>query len=190
MSLIPAFEIGVWNAWIFMLYLPLHPLLMILIDKAVGTGGIVQKMGSVPRNKSEKTIFSFSMALLFILLIYSIFLPLKLGTGWFYAGLAIYLLGVIMFIAGIVNVVTTPPGEPFTGGLYRFSRHPMTFFGFFTYIGTGIASASWVFLLLSVITILLEIFTVIPEERGCLELYGDSYRKYMDMTPRWIGLPK
>jgi len=43
MSLIPAFEIGVWNAWIYMLYFPLHPLLMGLIDRAVGTGGMSPK---------------------------------------------------------------------------------------------------------------------------------------------------
>jgi hypothetical protein len=90
MSLIPAFEIGIWNAWILMLYLPLHPLLMIIIDKAVGTGGIMQKMGSVPFNKAENRMFVFSMVLLFLLTIYSIFLPLKVGTIWFYVGLPIY----------------------------------------------------------------------------------------------------
>jgi hypothetical protein len=33
MSLRPAFEIGLWNTWILTLYLPLHPLLMMLIIK-------------------------------------------------------------------------------------------------------------------------------------------------------------
>jgi protein-S-isoprenylcysteine O-methyltransferase Ste14 len=28
------------------------------------------------------------------------------------------------------------------------------------------------------------------EERHCLEKYGDTYRKYMDRTPRWLGIPK
>ena len=60
MSLIPAFEIGVWNAWILMLYLPLHPLIMILTDKLVGVGNITKKMGSVPYNKTEKIIMNFS----------------------------------------------------------------------------------------------------------------------------------
>jgi len=30
----------------------------------------------------------------------------------------------------------------------------------------------------------------IPEERYCLEKYGDAYRAYMNKTPRWIGIPK
>ena len=43
MSLTPVFEIGLWNAWILMLYFPLHPLLMILIDRLVGMGDIAKK---------------------------------------------------------------------------------------------------------------------------------------------------
>ena len=188
--MIPAFEIGLWNAWILVLYFPLHPLKMLLIDKLVGTGGMFQKMGSVPYNKVEKRIVSISMLMLLLNLIYSIFLPLKLGTPWFYVGLPIYLFGLVMFITAIVNIATTPLGEPFTKGVYRYSRHPMYFFGFFTFIGIGIATASWVFLLLSVAGIILEVFIVIPEEHFCLEKYGTAYRKYMNRTPRWIGVPK
>jgi protein-S-isoprenylcysteine O-methyltransferase Ste14 len=28
------------------------------------------------------------------------------------------------------------------------------------------------------------------EERFLLEKYGDTYREYMNRTPRWIGIPK
>jgi hypothetical protein len=48
MTLIPAFEIGFLNAWILMLHYPLHPLVMLVIDKVVGTGEITKKMGDVP----------------------------------------------------------------------------------------------------------------------------------------------
>ena len=37
MSWLPAFEIGLWNAWILMLYFPLHGLIMTVVDKAIGT---------------------------------------------------------------------------------------------------------------------------------------------------------
>jgi len=90
MSLIPAFELGLWNAWILTLYLPLHPLIMILIDKAVGTGDIFKKMEAPTHNKAESIINIFSNFVLFFgLFIYSIFLPLQLGTTWFYVGLAL-----------------------------------------------------------------------------------------------------
>jgi protein-S-isoprenylcysteine O-methyltransferase Ste14 len=190
MSLIPAFDIGVWNAWILMLYYPLHPVIMLLIDKLVGTGGIFQKMGSSPLNKSEKIAFISANVLSFLLVLYSIFLPLKIGSGWFYVGIAIYLFGLVTFLIAIVNIATTPLGEPFVKGLYRYSRHPMIFFGFFTFIGVGIATASWLYLLLSIIVIILYTIYLVAEERGCCERYGDTYREYMNRTPRWVGIPK
>ena len=190
MSLIPAFQIGVWNAWLLMLYFPLHPLIMLLIDKLVGTGGMFKKMGSSPYNKTENVAFILANVFSILLLIYSIFLPLKLGTVWFYLGIAIYLFGLVMFIAAIVNIATTPLGQPFVRGLYRYSRHPMIFFSFFTFIGIGIAAGSGLFLLVSIIPIISFIITVYAEERGCCERYGDAYREYMNRTPRWLGVPK
>lgn len=190
MSFTQFFEIGLWNAWILMIYIPFHPLLMILIDKVVGTGDISKKMGKVSYNKTEKRIFGSYMAILFLLLIISVFLPLKLGTTWFYIGLPVYILGLIMFMTAIVNIATTPLGKPFTRGTYRYSRHPMFVSGFLTFIGVSIASASWIFLLLSIVTMILENFIAIPEERYCLKAYGDSYREYLNRTPRWIGIPK
>jgi protein-S-isoprenylcysteine O-methyltransferase Ste14 len=190
MTLIPAFEIGVWNAWILALYVPLHPLMMIAIDKLVGVGDINKKMTESPLTRDEKIIF-YSMTTFYVLtFIYSIFLPLKLATLWFYIGLPVYIVGLVMLIAAMTNIATTPHGQPFTGVAYRYSRHPMAFWGSIMHLGISIASASWLFLLLSVITAILAHFSVIAEERGCLEYYGDAYRKYMDKTPRWIGIPK
>ena len=60
----------------------------------------------------------------------------------------------------------------------------------FAFIGIGIASASWLFLLLSIVLIITHFYNAIPEERGCLEVYANTYREYMDRTSRWIGLPK
>jgi len=190
MSWLPAFEIGLWNAWILMLYFPLHPLIMIVVDKAVGTGGIFKKMGDVPYEKGEKRAYVIYMVVLLVLLAYSVFLPLKLGTLWFYAGLTTYLVGLVIFLTAIVNIATTPLGQPFTNGMYRYSRHPLYFSGSITFVGVGLSSASWVFLLLSVVIIILQSIQVISEERGCLEIYGDEYQEYLNRTPRWIGMPK
>ncbi|OGO61352.1 MAG: hypothetical protein A2032_00260 [Chloroflexi bacterium RBG_19FT_COMBO_49_13] len=191
MSWFPAFEIGLWNAWILMLYLPFHPLIMIVVDKAVGTGEVFKKMGDdVSYQKGEKKAYVIYMAVLLILLAYSIFLPLRLGTVWFYAGLTIYLVGLVMFLRAIVNVATTPLGQPFTQGMYRFSRHPLYFSGLITFVGVSVASASWIFLLLTVVIMIVQAYQVIAEERGCLEIYGVEYQEYMNRTPRWIGIPK
>jgi protein-S-isoprenylcysteine O-methyltransferase Ste14 len=190
MSWLPAFEIGLWNAWILMLYFPLHPRIMMVVDKAVGTGEILKKMGDVPFEKGEKRVSVIYMVVILLLPAYSVFLPLKLGTVWFYAGLTTYLVGLAIFLTAIVNIATTPLGQPWTKGMYRYSRHPMYFSGSITFVGVSVASASWIFLLLSVVSIVLQTSLAIAEERGCLETYGDEYQEYLNRTPRWIGMPK
>jgi protein-S-isoprenylcysteine O-methyltransferase Ste14 len=190
-SLIPAFEIGVWNAWILLLFLPLHPLVMVIIDKLVGTGDMFKKMETPAYDRTESIINIFgSYVLFFGLFVYSIFLPLQLATAWFYVGLALCFLGVVIWIMAIVNIADVPLGEPWNKGLYRYSRHPMYLGLLLTLIGAGIASASWIFLLLSIIYIILLVILVTAEERFCLNKFGTPYREYMDRTPRWIGLPK
>jgi protein-S-isoprenylcysteine O-methyltransferase Ste14 len=192
MSLVPAFEIGVWNAWVFTLLFPLHPLIMMLIDKLVGTGDMFKKMGGSPAyNKTESIINIFcSYVLFFGLFIYSIFLPLQLGTIWFYVGLVLSVLGDVIWVIAIVNIADIPLGELWTKGLYRYSRHPMYLASLLILMGAGVASASWVFLLFSIIYIILSVILISTEERSCLEKIGNAYREYMNRTPRWIGIPK
>jgi protein-S-isoprenylcysteine O-methyltransferase Ste14 len=190
MSWVPAFKIGLWNAWMLMLYIPLNPFIGQLVDKAVGTGQFMKKMGDAPFGKKERASMA-STVLLILLGLYSIFLPLKLGTVWFYVGLAIYLVGLAMLATAFANIATTPPGLAFTGGIYRYSRHPMYVSMFITLVGVSVASASWLFLLLSIVMIALGMAPLaVAEERACIELYGDEYRQYLNRTPRWIGIPK
>jgi hypothetical protein len=101
MTLMPAFEIGVWNAWIPMLYFPLHPLIMMLIHRLMGVGDLNKKMGSATYSATEGRIFTSAMVLMLLGLLYSVFLPLKLGTTWFYTGLPICLVGLAMLMAAL-----------------------------------------------------------------------------------------
>jgi protein-S-isoprenylcysteine O-methyltransferase Ste14 len=123
-------------------------------------------------------------------LIYSIFVPLKLGTVWFSAGLLICLLGLVMVLASSISYSSAPLAEPMSKGAYAISRHPMYFGMFLGYVGTGVACASWVFLLCALVWIVAWNFGVIEEERILVHKYGDAYREYMNRTPRWIGIPK
>ena len=185
MSLIPAFEIGVWNAWIFMLYHFLPMPLLMLIHR-----GLVKQMEK-PESKTERKLYPIIWIVWLLGVIYSIFLPLQLGTIWFYVGLPIALLGLITFTLVMVTFATTPiDDEPLTRGLYRYSRHPMYVTQALMFLGVSIASASWVFLLFSIAYTVLSLISVIPEERFLLEKYGNAYREYMSKTPRWIGVSK
>lgn len=190
MSWLPIFKIGFWNAWILMLIVPLHPLIMKILDKAVGTGDMFKKMGDVPYEKGEKRDYTIFMVVLVILTVYSVFLPLKLGTAWFYAGFAMYLVGLAILLSAIVNVATTPMGQVFTKGIYYYSRNPMYIALLMIFVGVGIASASWIFLLFSILIMGLATSQAVAEERGCLATYGNKYKEYMKKTPRWVGIPK
>jgi protein-S-isoprenylcysteine O-methyltransferase Ste14 len=123
-------------------------------------------------------------------LIFSIFVPIKVGTWWFYSGLLIYVLGLVMVLMFSISFGTAPLGEPLSKGVYAISRHPLYLGFFLAYAGTGIACASWVFLLCAIVWIVSWYFGVIEEERLLLEKYGEVYQQYMNRTPRWIGLPK
>ena len=182
MSAIPVFEIGVWNAWILTAFLLLFIMLSGLLPKDIGKR--IAPAKEVGKNNSVMRIVFFAM------IIYSIFVPLKLGTPWFYAGLAVYLLGFILSTASLFSIAATKPGEPFTTGIYRYSRHPIALGTLLPMIGASIASASWLLLLLSVILIVISHFLVITEESATTKKFGDAYRKYMNRTPRWIGIPK
>jgi len=61
---------------------------------------------------------------------------------------------------------------------------------FLIYIGTSLASASWLFFLLAVVTVILVQPEARLEERYCLKRYGKAYREYLKKTPRWVGILK
>jgi len=189
MSLIPAFEIGLWNAWIFMLLDVLTFPLFIRIAK--GRAPEEEGESQVSAISRTKRITLYSSKIIYIpAFVYSIFLPLKLGTVWFYVGLPITLIGFITGVIVILNWAASPRGEPVTNGLYRYSRHPMYVTSFVFFLGVSIATASWVFLLFTILLIAASFYFAPLEEQSCLEKYGDAYREYMNRTPRYIGIPK
>ena len=186
MSLIPACEIGVWNAWIFMIYIVLYTIFFLRLAKEKDA----PSPSEVELSKTKMSFCIFSKLIIVPAVIYSVFLPLKLGTTWFYVGLPITLIGLLTGTIVLVNWANTPPGEPVTRGLYSYSRHPMYITTSLFLLGVTIASASWVFLLFTIIITVGAVVFIGLEEEQCLEKYGDAYREYMDRTPRWIGKPK
>jgi protein-S-isoprenylcysteine O-methyltransferase Ste14 len=157
-----------------------------LIDKEV-----MKKLGADrPLNDDEKKLLNIYSLLFFAIVAYSVFLPLELGTVWFYVGFIIYLLGVIVETVAMMNFFTTAVDEPVNKGIYRFSRNPMYFGIFLIFFGTSIACVSLIFLVLTAIFMILSHIVVVHEERFCTQKYGDSYQEYLNRIPRWIGIPK
>ena len=75
MSFILDFEWGLWNAWIFMIYLLFFNVFpYVALDKET-----LKKLGAeMPLSETEKIISNIVTFLIFALIAYSIFLPLKL----------------------------------------------------------------------------------------------------------------
>jgi protein-S-isoprenylcysteine O-methyltransferase Ste14 len=191
MSWMPAFKIGLWNAWILMVLLLAAAFVPLYIDndkadkrcEGEPTGSELSRTTRIAHVITHIIILPFTF-------IYSIFLPLKLGTSWFVAGVPIYLLALVMVLMSSISFSTAPLGEPLSKGVYAVSRHPGYLGLFLGYVGIGLACASWVFLLCALVWIVSWHFGVIEEERILLERYGDAYREYVNRTPRWIGVPK
>jgi protein-S-isoprenylcysteine O-methyltransferase Ste14 len=95
-------------------------------------------------------------------------------------------------IAGVsLYSASAPLDKPVTTGVYRITRNPEYFSGFLQYLGIGISCLSWVFILCAVAWITsFHIEVVQSEEPSLIEKYGDTYKEYMNRTPRWIGIPR
>lgn len=188
MQIIPAFEIGLWNAWIFAVIFLIVPLLGWVINKeAYKRLGIPPDMKLSKRDKAVGNIANIITAISFL---YAIFLPFKLGTAWFYIGLFIFLTAVALLIAASISFITTSTDKPVTKGIYRYSRHPLYFSCLLALIAIGIATASWIILSVAIVFFILVNIIAGSEELYCKEKYGDTYIKYLNKVPRWIGIPK
>ena len=192
MSFIPAFELGVWNAWIFWVLMVLS---IILPDLFLSKEAKARKNRAaqwVPYdNKRDKILArSTHMVIIPLSMIYSIFLPIKIGTAWLYVGVVILITALVISFMSIINFANTPVDKPVTSGVYRISRHPVYLSGFLINLSIAIAAVSWIVLLLAIIWIVFFHIAIPAEESHLKNLYGDAYRDYLKSTPKWLGLPK
>jgi len=59
------------------------------------------------------------------LIIYSIFIPLKLFAINFYVGTIVYLLGLVLTVNAMYTFFRSELSKPVTKGIYKMTRHPM-----------------------------------------------------------------
>jgi protein-S-isoprenylcysteine O-methyltransferase Ste14 len=188
MSLIPAFKIGIWNGWVFMGVFLVQMLVIMFVDKGI------REKSHVPhearQNKFERYVNIIGTFIWLLAMGYSVFLPLQIGTIWFYIGLSFFIIGLLLMTIATFNFITTPADKLINKGSYRFSRHPMYLATLFICLGSGIAAASWLFIFFSIIIASCFFQEVLIEERYCLGKYGNAYQEYLNRVPRWFGIPK
>ena len=186
MSLIPAFELGLWNAWILII-----PIIVISFsDMRVTASRESGKAGDFQLTRKEKRIINAVFLPMVISWVYAVFLPLQRATVWLYSGLIVCLFGMVFTSVAIFNFATSPKEQVIVKGLYHFTRNPTYVGMILMQVGLGIACSSWLFLLLTVAMMILLNANLSAEERYCLYRFGNDYLKYKNRTPRWIGIPK
>jgi protein-S-isoprenylcysteine O-methyltransferase Ste14 len=186
MSLLPEFQIGWLNGW---WYPALFGLINLVLIAVYGPRTFGTRLVRMPPFSSRiEKILSLASVFLFGrgMIIYSFFVTIKLTTPWFYFGTTIFLIGLIFYTQSLVNFASTPSDHPVVRGIYRYSRHPIQLLGIVMWIGVGIATTSWVILLACVIQLFLSRPFLIAQERYCLDTYGESYKEYMQKTPRYV----
>ena len=186
MSLIPAFELGLWNAWI--LVIPI--LVLSFSDMKVTAARESGKEGDFKLTRKESRIINLIFLPMIVSWVYTVFLPLQLDIIWLYSGLIVYLFGIVFAVVAIQNFATSPKDKLITRGLYRYTRNPAYIGMILIQMGVGIACASWLYIILTVAFIVLLNANLSAEERYCSYRFGDDYQKYLNSTPRWIGIPK
>ncbi|MBN2039811.1 MAG: hypothetical protein JW864_07205 [Spirochaetes bacterium] len=182
MSFYTELHIGLWNAW---------------IGTAIALGA--QTLFTMLKPEARKRLFNMSwytskdkiaaylsMLLMYGMIIFSIWVPFKTGTAWFYTGLVIFLAGLISSLIALKNYADTPQDEAIVKGIYRISRNPLYFFYSVKMLGICIACASLPMFIFWIIYNIPTHLIIIGEERYCLETYGDSFKEYMKKVPRYF----
>jgi protein-S-isoprenylcysteine O-methyltransferase Ste14 len=184
----PSLSPGIWNGWLFMIIFPLQWLLVVILPKRIAER--TSHAPDVNRGRRDIVMAWLTQGLWIGATILSVFILFRTGTAWVWTGLAVFGVGLVVLVLATVSVSQTPPGEPFSTSVYRYSRHPMYLSMLLVYLAVSIAAASWLFFLITVATYFLQSYQARKEEAGCCELFGRSYRDYLAATPKWLGIPK
>lgn len=181
-SFFTTLQAGWLNAWIPSFGMVLIQFIYMAIFKEGGKRA-VDKSWYTSKDKTNATA---SAILQIILLILSVFVPLKFGTMWFVVGSLVFLLSLVSFLSAFHSYASAPADKPIKKGIYRWSRNPMYFFFFTGMTGTCIASASLWLLIVLIPFIIATHFIILGEERYCTETYGMEYIEYKMHTPRYL----
>jgi len=185
--MIPNLQINLYNAWIFMIWPLISPILSKILIKNKEVSKKIRT--SVPM-KHEKTLNIISNFTIILAFIYSIFLPIKIDTIYFYIGLTIFTLGLIIDLSVIYTLRKTNLDKPFTNGIYKYSRHPIYISIILIITSITIMSLSLVFTIILIILTIHMLLAAPAEEKYCIKKYGKIYKDYQKNTPRWMGIPK
>ena len=188
MTFFPAHSLSLLNLWILMVLYALPILCTLIINKRIFHPTASRFSSS--RSKRELNLFIISKFFMLLYFLYAIAIPIHINTAFAIIGLIIYITGFAFFSATWITIVVSGGGKVFSKGPFRFSRHPVYLSSAVLFVGAGFISNSYFYLGLSILVAINHMSNALAEEKNCLETFGDKYRHYMAITPRWLGRPK
>jgi len=183
MELYPNLEIGLFNGWVLIvLFFGAYGITLIFFPRSA----IARLYDRSGQRKYPLLRHLFVVSFVLLWFVFMSLTPLKIGDVVFVIGVALYSLGLVGFLIALVNFRNTPVDQPVTSGLYRFSRHPQQLAISISFLGISIAIGSWLAFAFVILGVIGAHKKIIAEEEACLELYGESYKNYMERIPRYF----
>ncbi len=187
MTLLPEFGVGWLGGWLLLLvYLIVFGGTVKSLPKDV-VRKLYDRSGWTP---TQRTLTRIGKVFSLLLMVGMLFARLRAGSGVFWFGLALYVLGLGVVVVALRQFAQMPEGEPATHGLYRFSRNPQWVGLVMMFLGAAFTTGSWLLVLLFCVTVMIYHFRILAEERSCRALYGESFEAYMERVPRYIGMSR
>lgn len=183
MTFFPPLSLGWLNGWIpVLIFYAIFIFLLKLFPKETVDRLYDDSGWTLEQARPAKIGLPFALAGLVLISLS----PLKTDLPIFWIGLILALIGEIGFISSLHTFNTTPPGDPVTAGLYKFSRNPQWVTFAVVMIGFSLMVGSWTILLLLAVRIIMNHFRILGEELALEQQYGDPYQKYLMSVPRYL----
>ncbi len=135
-----------------------------------------------PLEDNEKWAYWVNVNTSIGMMIFMFFITVSEDTAWFYAGLALYVIGAVLYAVSVVNYARPNGNGINTSGLYRVSRNPMYAAYFIYFLGCAVMTSSLILLAYQISNHVI----IKSEERWCAQKFGSEYGEYMKRVRRYI----
>ncbi len=139
-----------------------------------------------PMIGKEKVAYLFYQVSNILILLYPFFLKIETDSYWFYVGLVIYALGIILCLFSVLDFAKPAENGINLKGLYQVSRNPMYVAYFVYFLGCCLLTQSRLLFAILIVFQLSAHWIILSEERWCIKKFGQEYMDYMNKVRRYI----
>ena len=120
----------------------------------------------------EKAAFWVYQITTILILAYLFFLIINFGSKWFYAVIALYSLGIVLYAISTISYAKPDRNGMNLTGVFKISRNPMYVAYFIIFLGCAVLTESWILFGLLIIFQISAHWIILSEERWCMLQFG------------------